>query len=227
MKEAHHPTADQLEALADGALDRADRVTVESHLLGCPACRSAADEWHALFAALASLPQLQPSVGFADRVMADVRVAGAAGWQRAWQSAWQHGSERAGALIARVTPQSTFGWGLAVALLALPALLGAGAIAWLVSESYLTPTTIWAWTTGAMVEGLQGMGATTITAVMQTDLAAWAVARGAEFINDAGMSGIGAIAAIAGMTTVLSVWILYKNLFRTPARENDYATFSF
>lgn len=227
MIEAHHPTAEQLEALADGALDRSDRVTVESHLLGCAGCRTAADEWRALFAALADLPQLEPSLGFADRVMADVRIAAGARWQHAWQAGWQQSAARAAALIERVAPKSTFGWALATAMLALPVILGGGIVAWIFSKSYLTPATLWAWTSETLVQGLQGLGQTAIAAVMQSGIAAWTVARATEFVNTAGITGLGTLAAVAGMTTMLSIWILYRNLFRTPTRETDYATYSF
>lgn len=224
---AHHPTAEQLEALADGALRGADRVTVESHLTGCAACRTAAGEWRALFEALAALPELEPAAGFSDRVMAGVRMPAGARWQQAWQSTWQQVAAQAGALADRATPKSTFGWGLAAALIALPVLLGGGVVAWLVSNEYVTPATLWSWTTETLVMGLQGIGQTAITAVMQSDVAAWTIARGSEFVSTAGMTGVGAIAATAGMMTVLSVWILYRNLFRTPTREMDYVTYSF
>lgn len=227
MMEAHHPTAEQLEALADGALREADRVTVESHLTGCTACRTAAGEWRALFEALAGLPELEPAAGFSDRVMAGVRMPTGASWQQAWQSAWQQVVAQAGALADRATPKSTFGWALAAALIALPVVLGGGIVAWLVSNGYVTPETLWSWTTETLVMGLQGIGQTAITTVMQSDVAAWTIARGTEFVSTAGMTGVGAIAAATGMTTMLSIWILYRNLIRTPTREVDYVTYSF
>ncbi|CAN5625965.1 hypothetical protein BH23GEM10_BH23GEM10_10010 [soil metagenome] len=231
MMEAHHPTAEQLEALADGALRGADRVTVESHLTGCTACRTAAGEWGALFEALAALPELAPAAGFSDRVMAGARMPAGTrwqqAWQQAWQSAWQQAAVQAGALADRVTPKSTFGWALVAALVALPVVLGGGIVAWLVSNEYVTLDALRSWTTETLVLGLQGIGQTAITTVMPSDVAAWTIARGSEFVGTAGVTGVGAIAATAGMMTMLSVWILYRNLFRTPTREIDYVTYSF
>jgi anti-sigma factor RsiW len=231
MMDTQHPTAERLEAFVECALERADRVIVESHLVGCPRCHAAVEEWKALFAALSSLPQFDPSIGFADRVMAGVRVHAAAGWQSAWESswrsAWQQHAARAGTMLDRITPKTSFGWGLAAALLALPILLGGGVVAWLVSQSYLTPETLWAWSSETLVQGLQGVGTTAIGAVLQTELATWLLALGAEFVSTAGMTGIGLVMAMAGAATMLSIWVLYRNLFRTPTRESHYVTYSF
>ena len=218
MSETYHPSADRLEAFVEGTLERSDHVVLESHLLTCPACRIQVEEWRGLFAALASLPQFEPSIGFANKVMAQVRVAP--------RAAWQEWAERANALIVRVAPKTNYGWSLAVALLALPILLGGGAIAWLISNSYITPQTLLGYTRESMVEGLQGIGSTAIGFVMQTDIAAWVVANVGAVIGTAGATGIGAILAGAGGTTVLSIWVLYRNLFRSPSRESDYALYS-
>jgi anti-sigma factor RsiW len=223
MTEIFHPAADRLEAYVADSLDRADRVLVESHLLGCPGCQTAVEEWRALFAALDALPQLAPSAGFADHVMARVRKSRAT----AWQFGWQQQAARAGALAARVLPKTTFGWGLATAFLALPLLAGGALVAWLMTRSYLTPQTLWAFLTTTAVDGLQGVGRTAVGALLQTDVAAWITANAAGFLSTAGMTGVGALVASAGATIMLSIWILYRNLFRTPTRESHYVTYSF
>lgn len=219
MSSTHHPTADRLEAFAEGGLQAADRVVIESHLLGCPHCQTQVEEWRALFSALATLPQFEPSLGFADRVMAGVRISP--------RAAWQEWADRATALAARVMPKTNFGWSLAVAFLALPVILGGSAIAWLVSKSYISPDALWSYARESAVQGLQGVGSTVITALMQTDIAAWAIERGAAFIGTAGLSGLGAVLGAAGALTVFSIWVLYRNLFRAPRRASDYALYSF
>lgn len=223
MSETYHPTADRLEALVEGSLRKDERVVLESHLLTCPACQTQAEEWRALFAALSGLPKFEPALGFSDRVMVHVRISPRA----AWQSAWQEWARQTGALVARAAPKTNRGWSMAVALLALPLLLGGSAVAWLVSRSYITPGTLLGYTRESLVEGLQGVGSTAISAVMQTDIAAWVVTNAAGFISTAGMSGLGAVIAGAGAATMLSIWVLYRNLFRSPSRESDYALFSF
>jgi anti-sigma factor RsiW len=217
--ETYHPTPDRLEAFVEGTLHGGDRVVLESHLLSCPACQGQVEEWRGLFSALAALPQFDPSIGFANRVMEQVRVAP--------RAAWQEWAERANALVTRVAPKTNYGWSLAAALLALPIVLGGSAIAWLVSKSYITTDALMGFTLESLVEGLQGVGSTAIAAAMQTDIAAWIVATVGAVINTAGVTGLGAILAGVGTLTVLSTWVLYRNLFRSPPRQSDYALFSF
>jgi hypothetical protein len=64
-----------------------------------------------------------------------------------------------------------------------------------------------------------------MTTLMQTDIAAW-LARTFEIaFGAAGVRGFGALAAGAGMLTVLSAWVLYRNLFINPNGETTYARF--
>lgn len=219
MRDMYHPTTDRLEAFAEGSLDEAERVVVESHLLGCPRCDTEIEEWRALFAALSGLPQFEPQPGFAERVMAGVSYSP--------RFSWQEQAARVGQALTRVAPKTSFGWALATALMALPALLGGGTVAWLLQKEYITPQTLWAMASQWAVEGLQGVGSTTITAVSRTDAAIWVTERVTSFVSTAGVSGLGIIVAAAGATTILSVWILYRNLFRTPARESHYVSYSF
>jgi anti-sigma factor RsiW len=219
MSETYHPTADRLEAFVEGALGDGDRVVLESHLLSCQACQMQVEEWRGLFNALASLPQFEPSIGFANRVMAHVRVAP--------RAAWQEWADRATALVTQVAPKTNYGWSLAAALFALPVILGGSAIAWLISKSYITPGALMGYTRESLVEGLQGVGSTAIAALMQTDIAAWVVANVGAVISMTGVTGLGAILAGAGTMTVVSTWVLYRNLFRSPSRESDYALYSF
>lgn len=220
MTAMQHLTAERLEAYVEGLLDRGDRVVIESHLVGCPRCQQELDEWLALFAALSDLPELEPSPNFADRVMAHVRVSP--------RQAWQQHAARASAALARVLPRTTFGWGLATAFLALPILLGGGVVLWLASKSYLTPQSVWAFFSGQLADGVRAVAAAAMSRMLETDIAAWLVARSGALFAATGASGVGLIATVAALTTMLSIWVLYRNLFRTPSRNtNNYALFSF
>jgi anti-sigma factor RsiW len=220
MTEIQHLTAERLEAYVEGLLDQADRAVVESHLVGCDPCQQELDEWLALFAALADLPELAPSPNFADRVMAHVRVSP--------RQAWQQQTARASAALARVLPKTTFGWGLATAFLALPILLGGGLTVWLLSRSYLTPESVWVFVSDQLAEGVGALAAAALSWLLQTSVATWLGERGGTLIATAGAGGVGLIAAAAALITLLSIWILYRNLIRTPSRTStDYALFSF
>ena len=218
MSETYHPAADRLEAFVEGTLQAADRVVLDSHLMSCHECQAQVEEWRALFAALSRMPHFEPATGFANRVMAHVRVAP--------RTAWQEWGARANALVTQIAPKTNYGWSLAAAFLALPVILGASAVAWLLSKSYITPEALLGYTRQSLVEGLQGIGSTVLAAVLQTDLAAWVVANVGTLISTTGVTGLSVILAGAGASTVLSTWVLYRNLFRSRSRESDYALFS-
>jgi hypothetical protein len=65
-----HLTPDDLDAWLTGALAPA----AQAHLAGCPACQERADTEREIVAMLGGLPLLSPAPGFADRIMARVRV---------------------------------------------------------------------------------------------------------------------------------------------------------
>lgn len=74
-----HLNAEQMQAFLDGELPERDVAAVEEHLAGCARCSSELDGWRVLFDDLGTMTGAEsftPSVGFADRVMADVAVPG-------------------------------------------------------------------------------------------------------------------------------------------------------
>jgi anti-sigma factor RsiW len=232
--EMQHPAADRLEAFVEGSLAAGDRAVIESHLPGCHHCQVAVDEWRALFAALAGLPQFDPRPGFADRVMASVQVAplrphtAAAAWS--WQSAQAAVAARAGIAgrtAGRLLPRTTFGWAVATVFLSLPFLLGAAAMSWLATRSYLTVQSLLAFATEQAVYGIRALGETAVTGLLRTDVATWIIAQAGHFLHTAGLTGVGMLLAAAGAATVTSAWVLYRYLFRPPARDASYVSWSF
>ncbi len=68
--EPHHLTADELDAILDGTtIERAS-----AHVAGCTICRTMVDLDRQVVDALALLPLVDPSPGFAPRVMARVTI---------------------------------------------------------------------------------------------------------------------------------------------------------
>ena len=205
-----HPEQERLEALAAGELNPADSAVIESHLVGCERCREEVDEWRALFGALSDLPGIEPSPAFADAVMARVAV----------RSAW---AERLSALLRWVTPRTTAAWALVAAALALPALVYAGAFAWLATQPWFTMAalsvfvrqTVPGWI-GTGFEKL--LGTVVYYGPIQTAL-------GSIGAMDSGTLALAA--AAFGSTVVVSGWVLYTNLIHTPKRDSGYATFAF
>ena len=205
-----HPEQERLEALAAGELGPADAAVVESHLVGCVRCREEVDEWRALFGALSDLPGVEPTAGFADAVMARVDV----------RSPWM---ERFNAFVRWLTPKTTAAWAMVAAVLALPALVYAGAFAWLATQPWFTVAgasvfvreTVPGWL-GVIGERL--LGTVIYYGPIQTAL-------GSIGAMDSGRLTL--LAAAFGTAVVVSGWVLYTNLIHTPKRDSGYATFAF
>jgi len=217
MSELEHLSAESLQGFVEGTIGDADRVILESHLQICTQCSGELEGWRSLFTTLAGLPQLSPAAGFSDRVMARVKVrAPAAAWAQ-----WLAGARQ---LAQRLTPQTAGAWALASAFLALPLLVGGGLVTWLVSRDYITLQTLWTFTSDRAASGLQSLGASALTALLQSSIAGWLVTQANAVIASAGARGLGALAVGVGGMTMASIWILYRNLFRTPTREANHVS---
>jgi len=209
-----HPTGDRLEAYSDGSLTEADRVAVASHVAHCSHCRAGVEDRRAVLAALSALPRFAPRAGFADRVMARVRIP------EPWHA-------RAGALLTRVMPRTTPGWAFAAAVLSVPMLFVGGFAAWLLSKSYVTAHGLWVYATDRFADGANQVTTGAVSSALQSDVAAWLVAALTRLFDSAGSRGVGAIAIAGGLVVMLSAWILYRYLFRSPARSTTHVTYSF
>lgn len=210
-----HPTDQRLEAFCDGSLTKGERAGIESHLTGCSRCRGEVEDWRTLFVALSGLPHLAPTPGFALRVMAHVTIP------RPWHV-------RANALAARILPHTTPGWAFAVLLLAIPALAAGSLAFWLLSKSYLTAAGLWAFATDRFALGANRLVSGAFSAAIETDVMAWLVQSMGTFLDAAGLRGLGAVAVGGASLTLLSIWVLYRNLSRTtPSRGTGHVTFSF
>ena len=205
-----HPEAERLEALAAGELNAGDAAVVESHMVGCARCREEVEEWRALFGALSDLPGLEPSAGFADQVMAGVEV----------RSVW---AERMSALIRWLTPRTTQAWALVAAVMALPALVYAGAFAWLATQPWFSVAGLSVFVQQTVPGWLGAAG----TELLGTILFYGPVQSALGQLSTIDTGELALFAAAFGTALVVSGWVLYKNLFHTPKRESGYATYAF
>lgn len=88
-----HPSSERLQDFVDGVLPQRQAARVRAHLDVCPGCDEDAAGWRALATYLDDVPRLAPADGFAERVMAGVRVAmpvpvKAPEWRRVLAAAW-------------------------------------------------------------------------------------------------------------------------------------------
>lgn len=206
-----HPTRDHLEAYCGGTLAEAERAAVGSHVDQCSECRAEVEDWQAVFTALSALPRFAPRAGFADRIMARVRIP------VPWHA-------RAGALVIRAVPQTTRGWALVTATLSVPVIFVGGFLVWLLSKSYVTAQALWIYATDRFAEGANQVTTGAISRAMESDVAAWLVASVAGLFEAAGIRGVGAIALGSATLVVFCTWILYRYLFRSPMRGSTHGT---
>jgi anti-sigma factor RsiW len=69
-----HLSDEQIQALLDGELPARERLHAEEHLGSCARCTAELEAWSVLLSNLGDLPEISPREGFAERVMADVRL---------------------------------------------------------------------------------------------------------------------------------------------------------
>ena len=211
-----HPDTEKLNGFVEGILDEAARSAVESHLVTCSVCSDEVADLESLFLAFESLPELAPSSGFAERVMAQVRV-------RRPAFAWAAG---VWAWFDRMAPSTTRGWALAAAMLALP-LVGASLFAaWLLSQPAVTPQSLWMVTSGLASNAL-GSGWQAFINQITTSATAVYVMEIFEVVRSIGRGEIGLAAIMFATATAASIYVLYQNLFRTGTRRLNNASYVF
>jgi anti-sigma factor RsiW len=227
MTEQQHFTGPEIQAYLDAGTGDRERLAMDAHLSACVSCQAEVAEWRSLFTELSAVPQFDPSIGFADRVLAGLQTAHAAAGAGAAAGAALPWHTRATRLAARVIPRSTRGWALAAAFLALPLISAAAFVAWLTSHAYVTPSTLIAFAADRSAHALEGLGSGAVAWAMKTDAVAWAVRLSGELVHRVGMSGIGTLLACIAIAITISSWVLYNNLFRSPSREVSHVSFSF
>ncbi len=206
-----HPSAERLESYVEGTLDAGEAAVLESHVLSCARCQTDVEEWRALFATLSTLPAVEPAPGFADLVMARVRVT------RPWPA-------RVAALLGRLLPDTARGWSLAAAFLLAPALGLGGGLAWLLAQPWVTVQGLVVFLSDRALTGAGWLYAQVSGIIMASDAVQSLGAALRTFVGTAGLAGIGTAAALIGTLFVVSSWILYRNLFGTHSRDAHHAS---
>jgi anti-sigma factor RsiW len=209
----NHPTPDRLEALVEDTLDRADRAVVESHLATCERCQVEVADLRSLFEALASLPEVTPSVGFADRVMKGVRVR-------------RPLLDRVVEWIERLAPDTNRGWAIATAVVAMPVLVSSALVWWLLSHPEVSAQRLWLVASALVGDAMSAGWQWAWASFAGSGLAAWANGL-LEIAASLGHGGLALAALMFTTLTVGSVYVLYQNLFRANGRRAQHASYSF
>ena len=210
-----HLGPDRLQELLDGALGTGDRRRAHAHMTACSRCRSEFQEWQTVFASLGSLPRLEPSEGFARRVMVAYQASteAASAPAPATPGVLDRALQWAGAMTSRaggMLPSTPRGWAGLGAVASLPA-LGILALVGAVTAHPLL-------TLGSLATFLSWRAADAFQAAV-----AWASGWLADSaVASAIWEAAGALAAspsiaVAGLMalwalTLASAWVLYRNV---------------
>ena len=214
MSDFHiHPESERLNAFVEGDLEADAETSLGAHLTTCSRCRSEVDELRTMFDMLSDLTHFAPAAGFADRVMAGVRV------RQPWHA-------RAAEWLERLAPQTTRGWVVATAMVALPAIALTALSWWVLSRPGVTAQGLWVISTDFGGEALNTAWAWLWSHLTSSALAAWAGSVGG-LLESLGRGGIGLGLVMFVTLTAASIWILYNNLFRSESRRTDYASYVF
>jgi anti-sigma factor RsiW len=209
----NHPPAERLEAFVEDSLDKADRVVVRSHLSICTRCQTEVAELQTLFEALSALPEVAPSAGFADRVMAGVRVR-------------RPLLERVAEWIERYAPDTNRGWALTTAAIGAPVLVSAAMVWWILSQPGVSAQNLLLFG-GALASDALATGGQWIWARMATSNAAAWISSLIEVVGSLGRGELGLAAVMFATMTFGSAYVLYQNLFRTNARRTHHVSYTF
>jgi anti-sigma factor RsiW len=209
----NHPTADRLEAFVEESLDGATEAVVRSHIATCATCQTEVAELQSLFELLSGLPELAPSAGFADRVMAGVRVR-------------RPILERIAEWIERLAPDTNRGWAIAAAAFGAPVLASAAVVWWILSQPGVSAQNLAIFGAAIAGDALATGWQWVLARLATSSAAAWATAA-ADGITSLGRGEIGLAAVMFATMTLASIYVLYQNLFRTNARRTQHVSYIF
>jgi len=215
-----HPEDGRLQDLTEGVLPARQAARVRSHLDACPTCTSQADSWRIVMDRLGGLDRLAPSEGFAERVMARVRVpTPAPAVQRVPE--WR----RALAWAGRLVPRSRKAWAALSGVAVTPAAT-LGLLLWTVfTHPALTPGALlsFAWWKASELASL-GWGALASRAMESAQ-----VFGVFSFFQSLALSPTSLVAAFLAFSagTLLAVWVLYRNLVNALPADAGHAHTSY
>lgn len=155
-----------LEQLAEGDLSHAERTLAEQHVNACAHCAAELRSARALISAMQALPQLAPSAGFADAVMARVVIAPQAQTAPAAQTVRE---AKRGWL-----PSSARGWAWLTAVLTIVMAPLAGLGVWLNAHPLVSVSALWRMAFGWVQEVAWGAVVEVAGAFGRSGLFGWA-----------------------------------------------------
>ncbi len=217
---ATHIPGVTLQDYLDSRLAARNVARVDRHLDSCAICRSELEEYRAVARSIASLPSLAPSTDFAERVMAEVRINEIAAVAMAPTTT----SGRVLGWLRGHRPSNQRGWAAALGVAVAPVFTLLLVVRSVFAHELVTVGNLAAYAR-LQLSALTSSLSPSVTATVErwTPSFLW---DGAALVGSS-PTLLAASAALASVALMASVWILYRNLFRTPYDELSDARLSF
>lgn len=215
VRQGEHIPGGSLQDYLEGVLSGRRAAGAKAHLAACDPCREELKGWERLFGSLAALPSLAPTLGFAERVMARVRIPAPV------PAPWREAGRRAMGWGKGFLPQNRRGWAVAGGIASAPTISVAALVYLVFSHPLLSVgsfTTYASWKASALFASLFS----SLSSAMVESLALFRVYSLLEVAAKSPLLvGFGGLAF--SLLSALALWVLYRNLVATPSVENRYA----
>ncbi|MBI4540716.1 MAG: zf-HC2 domain-containing protein [Gemmatimonadetes bacterium] len=210
---ADHLSDALLQDYADGVLPGLEREAAQTHLSSCARCRTEIEAWQLLFSQLVELPRFAPTPGFAERVMARIRIPlglRVLAWLRRL-------------IPVPATPRT---WAVAVTAAAVPAVALGSVFYWIFSYPGVTPGTLAAYLFLQARQAAAALVQTVFGGLLESEFVLRLYTVLDALVRSPGAAILAASAFSA--LTAAALWVLYRNLVTTRSVDGKYALlFSF
>lgn len=210
-----HIPGDGLQDHADGVLSGRRAVAARTHLAACEPCREEYRGWERLFSSLGALGRFAPAAGFAERVMARVRVPAPVPTPLAVAGG------RAVAWARGFLPQTRRGWAVAGGIASAPTISMAALLYLVFSHPLLTLGTFSTYVSWKASAVLASLGSTLGSAVVDSVAMFRAYSLIGALARSPILVGLGGLGF--SLLSAVALWVLYRNLLTTPSVESRYA----
>jgi anti-sigma factor RsiW len=209
--ERHVPSG-RLQDVLEGTLAARSAARVEDHLAGCAVCRSELAAFRELGIALSSLPRHAPSPGFAEGVMAGLRVEQMARVAMSPTSRLDRALAAARRWGRSLVPSSGQGWAAALGLAMGPAVVVAVVVQAIFAHPLVTPSNL----ASFLVLQLQELASGAAALLTRPAVAAVVDALSPLVQSPALLAAL--VTGLSGLT-VAAAWTLYRTVFSSPLGE--------
>ena len=210
-EDAHVP-AGSLQDYLEGLLAPRPAARLESHLAACSTCRHEAGEWSAALDTLRTLGRFAPASGFAERVMAGVRIPSQMPAPR-WSSLPARGLAWARSLL----PKTRRGWAVAGGMASAPTITGVTLLYMVFSRPQLTAGSFLSYAFWKISAFLDSLFSTVTTSVVESELLFQLYSFFQPLALSPLMVGVGGL--ILSLLGAGALWVLYRNLIVAPSDE--------